>query len=73
MIMTASYGTLEAWTIDVSRSSLGSQQRVTTLVHATSVLSSLALTLSGLDTRFEVLSGRATFSRGLRDHASQAL
>jgi hypothetical protein len=36
-IMTANYGTLEAWIIDVSRSSLGSQQRVTTLVHATSL------------------------------------
>jgi hypothetical protein len=37
MIMIASYGTLEAWTSGVSRSSLGSQQRVTTLVHPTSL------------------------------------
>ncbi len=56
MIMTVNYGTLEGWISDVSRSSLGSQQRVTTLVHATSVLSSFTLILSGLDTRFEVLS-----------------
>ena len=35
--MIASYGTLEAWTSDASRSSPGSLQKVTTYVHVTCV------------------------------------